>query len=140
LASETRGGALLGVNDSAMKKYARGYMFLRPYRWYDWALLVFVPCFGGAISFAKEPSLYQAAVVSVLVLSIQLYAFRPAYGYLNTRKRLAMDRSFKRLPFNRIRLVHDKGTLIILDVSSDSVFFAVPGITEGQFNEVSSSI
>jgi hypothetical protein len=123
-----------------MKKYAKGYIFVRPYRWYDWAFLVFVPCLGAAMSFAKEPSPYQAAIVFALVLAVQLYAFRPAYGYLNTRKCVAMDGSFKRVPFSSVKLEYGKGTLTIFDTSSSSILFSVPGITESQFNEISACI
>ena len=81
-----------------------------------------------------------AAVVFALVLGVQLYAFRPAYGYLNTRKRVALDGSFRRVPFNRVKLAYEEGTLIIRDISSSRIFFKVPGITESQFDEINSCL
>ncbi|MEM7230660.1 MAG: hypothetical protein AAF517_00710 [Planctomycetota bacterium] len=119
-----------------MKVYRRGIDFPRPATKVDWIVGgLLAPAFGWLCSWKNGSLAWFAFGVGVAVV-MWCYVFRPRYGVINTARGVVADEGLERLNFDEVRLRRVESLLIVEELATGYVFFAVPDLSGGEFDRL----
>ncbi len=119
-----------------MKLYSKGIIFYRKYKTSDIALIIGTVLFFCIFAGIQLQSLEWVGVSAFLAILVNIYFFRPVYGYINIEKGYAMSRCFQRRQLKTLRMEFSEQKLKIITRHGYAVFFEVPNVSEAQYEEI----